>query len=314
MIMSDKIPPTHEPTGLKTLFFGTPRLAQVVLEKLINSHHKPQVVVTASDTKSGRGQKLQPSPVKQTALKNRIKVLQPKSLSDPNLKFDLAILVAYGKIISKEILEIPKFGFINIHPSILPKYRGPSPIQSAILAGEEKTGVTIILIDKKIDHGPILAQKEITISRDDTNLTLIEKLGNLGADLLTQVLPKYLSHLRGEKSLHLEGVLKDTEIYLPPKPQDHTKATITKYINKEDGLIDLSNPPDRQTLDRMIRAYHPWPNVWTKWNGKMLKFLPEGKIQPEGKHPMSITEFKNGYPQFYEQISQLFAKQGSPES
>ena len=254
------------------------------------------------------------------AAARNILVLQPERLDTEFVSklaarsWQLFIVIYYGKILPRELFSIPKHGTINVHFSLLPRWKGTSPIRASILNDDGKSGTSLVLMDEKIDHGPILAQKEITISRDDTNLTLIEKLGNLGADLLTQVLPKYLSHLRGEKSLHLEGVLKDTEIYLPPKPQDHTKATITKYINKEDGLIDLSNPPDRQTLDRMIRAYHPWPNVWTKWNGKMLKFLPEGKIQPEGKHPMSITEFKNGYPQFYEQISQLFAKQGSPES
>src|SRR3990167_1778819 len=132
---------------MKIIFFGTPRFAQIVLEKLIDSPFRPSIVVTATDAKFGRGQKLTPSPVKQTALKNDIGVLQPKSLSSVASQLsdvDLAILVAYGRIIPKEILSIPKYGFVNVHPSLLPKYRGPSPVQSAILAGDEKTGVSIM--------------------------------------------------------------------------------------------------------------------------------------------------------------------------
>lgn len=305
---------TQQPKNPKTIFFGTPRFAQIILEKLVNSPFKPQLVITAPDTKVGRGRKLQASPVKQTAVKNRIEVLQPKSLSDPNLKlkienfkFDLAILVAYGKIITADVLSIPKYGFINIHPSLLPKYRGPSPIQTAILDSAEKTGVTIMLLDEKIDHGPILAQKEIAIEKDDTHASLIEKLGKLGADLLIEILP-----------YHASGDIK-------PKPQDHSKATYTKQIKKTDGYIDLNNPPDPVTFDRMIRAFYPWPGVWSKlmvnkqslrsssanWRtaglGKwlMVKFLPGNLIQLEGKRPLSVQEFKNGYPQAFEQINQL---------
>lgn len=314
----------------KIAFLGTPRLAQIILESLANTPYKPQLVVTAPDTKSGRGQKPQMSPVKQTAITNNIRVLQPsRTLLDGVEKFDLAILVAYGKIIPKEILQIPKYGFLNVHPSLLPKYRGPSPIQGAILAGEEKTGVTIIKLDEQIDHGPILAQKEIKIEDTDTHESLIEKLGELGAGLLLEVLPSYLAHLRGVKSFHLGGVLKNAKIFLPPKPQNHSQATFTKRITKEDGKIDLKNPPDPQTLDRMIRAFYPWPTVWSKWkirerifdkskreNGKwkIFKFLPATNyqlpflIQPEGKRPMSISEFRNGYPEVFEQIKHLFSQ------
>lgn len=294
---NQKNPPTHQPTSLKTLFFGTPRLAQIVLGKLINSPYKPQLIVTTSDKRVGRGQKLAPSPVKQTAVKNHIEVLQPKGSNDlrltiNDLRFDLAILVAYGKIIPKEILQIPKYGFINVHPSILPKYRGPSPIQTAILAGEEKTGVTIMLLDQKIDHGPILAQREVTIEKTDTHESLIENLGKIGSDLLIEVLPYYLA---GD---------------LQPKPQDHSKATYTKIIKKSDGFLNLKNPPDPQALDHIVRAFYPWPGVWTKLrtqNSKLItiKFLPGNLILPEGKKPMTIKEFLNGYPRARELIEKL---------
>ena len=289
---------------MKIVFFGTPRLAQIVLEKLIASPFKPQLVVTAPDTKAGRGQKVQFSPIKQTAVKYHIDVLEPKILNSQfsilNSPFGLAILVAYGKIIPEDILAIPKYGFINVHPSLLPKYRGPSPIQSAIIAGEKVTGVSIIKLDEEIDHGPILAQESIVIKKNDTHASLIEKLGILGAKLLVETLPKYL-----------EGKLK-------PSPQDKLKATFTKRIAKQDGEINLQNPPNPQTLDRMIRAHFPWPGVWTEIESRVksqeskkiiIKFLPGNLIQPEGKRAMSISEFRNGYPEAFEQISRLFGSE-----
>lgn len=271
---------------MKIVFFGTPRFAQIVLENLVGSEFKPSLVVTAPDAKVGRGQFLTPPPVKETAIGAKIKVLQPKILNNTS-QFDLAILVAYGQLIPKKILEIPKFGFINVHPSLLPRYRGPSPIQAAILAGDKATGITIMKLDEKLDHGPILTQKEVEITSDDTHLTLVEKLGLVGSNLLLEVLPDYL-----------QGKIK-------LKDQDHKKATITQKITKKDGLIEnMQNPPDRKTLDRMIRAYYPWPTVWAELapsNQKpatKIKLLPQGMVQVEGKRPMSVQEFTNGYPQY----------------
>lgn len=282
---------------MKIAFFGTPRFAQIVLAKLADSPYKPTLVVTSPDAKVGRGQTRQTSPVKKTAFKNNIEVLQPESLLDKNFKFqtfvsEIAILVAYRKIIPKEILQIPKYGFINVHPSLLPKYRGPSPIQSAILAGEEKTGVTIMLLDEKVDHGPILAQKEVEIKKTDTHESLIVKLGIIGSDLLIEVLPYYMA-----------GDLK-------AKPQDHSQTTFTKQIKKADGFVDLQNPPDPATFERLIRAFYPWPGVWTRLpttDNRLLtiKFLPGNLIQPEGKRVMTLSEFKNGYPNLSEKISNL---------
>lgn len=300
--------PSYQPTGLRTCFFGTPRFAQIVLTKLVDSPYRPTLVITAPDAKVGRGQTRQTSPVKKTASKNNIEVLQPESLRGPNVKGhlstdnealsivqpDLAILVAYGKIIPRDILSIPRYGFINVHPSLLPKYRGPSPIQSAILNGEEKTGITIILLDEKVDHGPLLAQKEVEIEKTDTHESLTEKLAEIGADLLIETLPYYIS-----------GDLR-------PTPQNHKEATFTKHIKKSAGFVNLDNPPTSQTFDRMVRAFYPWPTVWTHLRlssggqAKIVKFLPEGKIQPEGKNPMTIKEFLNGYPQTKELIEKLF--------
>ncbi len=286
---------------MKTAFFGTPRLAQIVLEKLVDSPYKPQLVVTAPDARVVRGQKNLQSPAKETAVKNSIDVLEPKDFNNFDAKFDLAILIAYGKILPGKILEIPKFGFINIHPSLLPKYRGPTPVQTAILEDEEKTGISIILLDKEVDHGPILAQQEVGIERDDNHLSLNEKLAAIGAKVLLEILP-----------LYIDGKLKLI-------PQDHKKATFTQHISKENGFVDPQNPPDKQTFGRMVRAYHPWPGVWTrlqspersdggqaKLDGKIIKFLPGGLIQPEGKKPMTKKEFLNGYPKTKELIEKLF--------
>jgi len=274
----------------KIAFFGTPRLAQIVLESLIDSKFKPQVVITAPDEKAGRGQKLQPSPVKQTALKHNIETSY--QLPVTSYQLDLAILVAYGKIIPAEILTLPRLGFVNVHPSLLPKYRGPSPIQSAILEDEQTTGVTIIKLDEVVDHGPILAQEQTPILESDTHLTLVEKLGLLGADLLLTVLANYLN-----------GSLQ-------PKKQNHTLATFTRKIEKIDGYVDLDNPPLKGKLDRMVRAFYPWPGVWIQLkthNSKLItiKFLPGNLIQPEGKKPMTIRQFLNGYPNFGDQLAKL---------
>lgn len=212
-------------------------------------------------------------------------------LSDIDNSFDLAILVAYGKIIPAEILSKPKFGFVNVHPSLLPKYRGPSPIQTAILEGDKETGVTIIKLDQEVDHGPILAQKEIEIAGDDTHESLTEKTGQAGSKLLVEILPRYLS-----------GKIK-------PQEQNHANATFTEKIIKADGFINLENPPSAKALDLMIRAYFPWPAIWTKTelNGKLkiIKFLPKGLIQIEGKNPMTKEEILNGYPTLKPQIAKL---------
>src|SRR3990167_9000605 len=285
---------------MKIVFFGTPQNAALVLSKLISSKFRPALVITGVDVKRGRGKQLQSTPVRRVAEANDIKVLSPENLN--NEKFidafrefasDIAILIAYGKLIPAEILAIPNFGFVNIHPSLLPKYRGPSPIYQTILAGDKKTGVTIIKLDKELDHGQIITSKELSITEKDTHDSLMTKLANVGAELLIDIMPSYL-----------DGSSE-------PKQQDHTKATYTEMIKKEDGYIDLKNPPDPEKLDRMIRAYYPWPGVWSKVKVKsgksiIIKFLPGNLIQPEGKLAMTIAEFKNGYPRVYEQIKHLF--------
>lgn len=296
---------TRQPDNLKIAFLGTPRLAQIVLQNLIDSPYKPQLVITGHSKKSGRGLALKANSIELEAKKQGIEINYKVKAIDES--FDLVVLVAFGQIIPKEILNLPKFGFINIHPSLLPKYRGPSPIQTAILDGQKITGVTIIKLDEKIDHGPILAQLEVEIESIDTHQSLVEKLGLIGSNLLIETLSDYLS-----------GKLK-------PQAQDDKNATFTKIITKADGFIDPQKPPHPVKLQRMIRAYYPWPGVWIEIESRIknqksrkikIKFLPPTVltphhpinpflIQPEGKKPMTVKEFVNGYPGTVSQLNKI---------
>lgn len=200
---------------------------------------------------------------------------------------DLGIIAYYGKIIPKAILELPKRGFLNAHPSLLSRWRGPSPVQAAILAGDKTTGVTIHIATEKPDAGPILAQKEILIDTKDTCLSLTGKLAHEGASLLIQTIEKWLL---GK---------------ITPKKQDESRATYTKLLKKQDGEIDWSKPADY--LERMVRAYDPWPGTYTYMGHKKLKIkkaeVVDGKlkilvVQPEGKKEMSWEAFLRGHRDF----------------
>jgi methionyl-tRNA formyltransferase len=259
------------------------------------------LVISAPDKPVGRKQIITPPSVKLMAQKYNIAVEQPVKIKDlkleiGNLQPDIVVVAAYGQIIPKEILDIPKFGCLNVHPSLLPKYRGASPIQSAILSGDEKTGITIMLMDEKMDHGPIIAQQELEFSAQG-GLTsdwqfpkLHDELAKLGAKLLIDTIPKYIS-----------GKIK-------PKEQDHSKATFTKILKKEDGLISWSKKPEE--IERQIRAFNPWPGTFTfiKKDDKLIRVkileveissnneLIIKKVQPEGKKEMPYEDFLKGYP------------------
>lgn len=193
---------------------------------------------------------------------------------------DLAVIAAYGKILTREELNTPKYGSINIHPSLLPKYRGPSPIQSAILNGDRISGITIIKMDVSIDHGPVIYQEELGLSDSDNFDTLSKKLFSRAAKILPGIIKDFVS-----------GKTK-------PIPQNHSQATYCPLLTRESGYFDIKSPPSPEKLDRMIRAYSPWPGVWTRWNGKIVKFYPEGLIQMEGKKVIPLKDFLNGYPNF----------------
>lgn len=250
--------------NLRIIYMGTPEFSAIILEKMISTGYVPMTVVTAPDKPIGRKQIITPSPVKVLAEKNKIPVLQSENIRNlkleiRNLQPELIILAAYGQIIPKDILDIPRYGSINVHPSLLPKYRGASPIQAAILNGDSETGVTIMLMDEKLDHGPILANSKCQIADNTTYKELHDKLAEIGAELLIETVSKWIN-----------GEIK-------AQPQDHSKATFTKIIKKEDGHINWHKPADY--IEKMCRAFNPWPSVYT-----YLKFqIPNDKFQIKSK-------------------------------
>lgn len=207
-----------------------------------------------------------------------------------NLNPDLFVVASFGKIIPEEILKLPKLGAINIHPSDLPKYRGPSPLPAQILDGVTSSAISYILMDSEIDHGPILLKKDYQILPNDTFGSLCQRIFEESALYLPEV---------------INGLANGS---ITPREQNHSEATFTNLVEKEDGYFDIENPPEPTELERMIRAYYPWPTTWTKWSpsakasedkkGKIVKLLPEGKIQMEGKNPTDLKSFLNGYPDF----------------
>lgn len=202
------------------------------------------------------------------------------SLVDSLGEADLCVVAAYGKILTKEELNTPKYGCVNVHPALLPKYRGASPIQAAILNGDKVSGITIIKMDEQVDHGPIIYQEQLELSDRDNFDTLSKKMFQRAS----QILPKIITDF-------VDGRLKS-------RGQNHAMASNCPKLTRDSGYFDIDHPPDPLVLDRMIRAYYPWPGVWTRWNGKIVKFLPAGKLQMEGKKPLSLKDFLNGYPDF----------------
>lgn len=249
--------------------FAVPALKELLdMERLLSAGKIVLAVFTQPDRPVGRERKMTATPVKNLALKYKVPVLEPTKLNEPWVKKieglhpDLIVVCDYGLLVPKEILNIPKFGCINIHPSLLPKYRGSTPIQQAILDGESKTGVSIILLDEKLDHGPVLAQKNEKIKKHDDFVSLRERLGLVGGRMLIGFLPNYLN---GK---------------FTPKGQNHKKAIITKELKKEDGKIDWKKSADE--IERLGRAYSGWPGIFSKFNDKILKINKISKCAGRG--------------------------------
>jgi len=258
---------------------GTPEFAVPILEQLILGRHEIVAVYTQPDKPAGRGRGHMPSPVKRVALDHGLTLLQPQSLKSQtetgrlaSFSPDVIIVAAFGQLLPQRVLDIPPFGCLNVHPSLLPRHRGPSPIAGAILAGDDETGVTIMLMDRRLDSGPIIAQERIPISTQDTTGSLTTKLGELGARLLEETLPRWLS---GE---------------LRPQPQDEGSATYTRLISKEDGEIDWRLPATE--LWRRVRAFQPWPGCYTRLRGKLLKILQAHPLPGEGKEPGRVVKLE----------------------
>ncbi|MEK9157731.1 MAG: methionyl-tRNA formyltransferase [Patescibacteria group bacterium] len=284
---------------MKIVFFGTPEFATRPLKALIEKGYSVIAVVTQPDSLLGRKKLLTSPAVKLVAQEHQIPVFQPENLKSEeffetfkNLNSDICIVGGYGNLIPPRYLEVPKFGFLCIHPSILPKYRGPSPVQGAILNGDRETGVTIMVIDKEMDHGPIVSIEKYALSPDIFKEEAEKEMWDLGAKLLIKTLPKYISR------------------EVVPQPQDHNQATFTKLLTRTEGRIDWSK--SAQEIYNQIRALNPEPGTWTMWNDKIINIKSaesiEGKltlsvIQIEGKKETTLAEFLHGHPDF--NVSQL---------
>jgi len=300
---------------------GTPEFAVPSLEHLILNHYQVVAVYTQPDKPAGRGRSLVSPPLKRAALTWKLPVVQPVSLKRPEVVAQLAgfhpdviVVAAFGQILPQSVLDIPSYGCINIHPSLLPRFRGVSPVAAAILAGDEFTGVSIMLMDRGLDTGPILARAQISISAQDTTGSLTAKLSLIAAQLLLEVLPCWI---RGE---------------LTPQPQNETEAAYSGALSKGEGEIDWHLPA--VDIWRRVRAFHPWPGCYTRWQGRQLKIIEAGplpgertlnvgrvialtpaaeaafgvstgdgtlgvcQVQLEGKRAMSAAEFLRGQRQF----------------
>ena len=245
---------------MRVIFMGSPAFAVLPLEYLVLNRHHLVAVYTQPDRPAGRGRALAPSPVKRKALEFRLPVMQPARLRRPEAVAELAgfrpdvlVVAAFGQILPESVLAIPRHGCLNIHPSLLPRFRGASPVAAAILAGDEFTGVSIMLMDGGMDTGPILGRAQIPISGRDTTGSLTAKLSCIGAQLLLEVLPRWL---KGE---------------LTPRPQDEAEVSYCRQISKEDGEINWQLP----AIDiwRRVRAYSPWPGSFTGRQGRRLKII-----------------------------------------
>jgi methionyl-tRNA formyltransferase len=256
---------------LKIIFLGTPEFASIILKKLLKSNYKPCLVITRPDKCSGRNQLLSFSSVKKVAIQEKIEIFQPDKINDciseiKKINPDLAITVAYGQKIPLKILNIPKYGFINVHPSLLPLYRGPSPIRDVIKNDESETGVTIMLMNENIDSGQIISQEKIILNKKIRYLELSDKLALMGAELLIKTIPNWF-----------DGKIKIKE-------QNHNNATYTKIVNKKDGLINWNLTAIE--IERKVRALNPWPGTYSffidKKTGdkKMIKIM-EVEVQKE---------------------------------
>ena len=251
---------------VRIIFMGSPDFAVPVLDALVASGgvepHAYTVVgiVTQPDRPAGRSGTLKPPAVKEAALRLGIPSLQPEKLRAPEAMDqlrtwspDLIVVAAYGQILRPDLLDLPKYGCINVHGSLLPRWRGAAPIQASILAGDQETGITIMKMDPGVDTGPTLSQRSIPIAPEDTTGKLFEKLAPLGAELLLETLPRYLN---GE---------------LVPQSQPEEGATYAPMLKKEDGILDFSQTAF--ALERRVRAYNPWPGAWFEWHDAPLKVL-----------------------------------------
>ncbi len=259
------------------VFMGTPAFAVPSLRRLAADRYQIAAVYTQPDRPAGRGRRPRPPAVKLAAQELGLVVRQPSTLRDPaalgeiaSLKPEVIVAVAYGQILRQEVLDIPPRGVLNVHPSLLPRWRGASPIPAAILAADDTTGVTIILMDPGMDTGPVLAQSSTAIQPSDTAASLTDKLSHLAADLLADTLPRWLN---GD---------------IQPRPQDDSRATKAPLLHKEHGAIDWSLPA--VDIWRQVRAYNPWPGAYTALDGDLLHIWQAWPLQGDtGDRPGTVV-------------------------
>ncbi|HOB89752.1 MAG TPA: methionyl-tRNA formyltransferase [Candidatus Colwellbacteria bacterium] len=275
------------------VFFGTPEFAAIILKNLVKAGFVPKAVVANLDKPIGRKRVITPPPAKQIVLDSgkNIKILQPEKITPEFLETlksipaDFYLVAAYAKILPQELIDIPRLGVVGVHPSLLPELRGASPIQSAILEGKTRTGVSLFLIDALMDHGPVLRQKTIPIDPDDNSETLTEKLAELSSKMLVEILPDII-----------DGKIT-------PEIQDETKATFTEKFKTESAFIeekDLISAKSGNTelakkIHNKIRAFYPEPGAWTILNGKRVKLL-KSKINETGKLKLEIIQIEGEKP------------------
>jgi methionyl-tRNA formyltransferase len=266
---------------MKVVFFGTSQFAVASLQALKESKHNIEAVFTQPDRKGGRYYKTIESPVKRWALKAELPLYQPADILriKPKLeeiKADLFVVVGYGSILPSEIINLPRFYSVNIHPSLLPEYRGAAPVNWTIIAGKEETGVTIFRLSPKMDAGEIILQKKVKIKKEDTSITLDRKLSKVGADLLLEAL----------------DLIENKKVNF--RPQDDKSATYAPKLKKEDGLIDWSKPARR--IYNLIRGTKDWPSAYTYLEGKILKIhtaeLMNGSRSSQKARPGEIIEIR----------------------
>lgn len=317
---------TKKAVGIKTVFMGTSSFAATILKSLIEEKYNIISAYTQPDKKAGRKQELKKSSVKSVAEEHKIPVFTPDKFDETEIgklaeqKPDLIIVAAYGRILPRAVLDLPGFGSVNIHPSLLPCYRGPSPVQNAILNGEEKTGTTVMLMDEGMDTGAILAQEEVLIGSDETAPELLDRLAAISSKLLLKTIPLWIRRK------------------VEPKPQDKSKATLCQLIERSDGHVIWAN--DAKSIYDQFRALTPWPGIFTFWEkdginlrlklnkisfekekapemqltGQVFEF--DGKVsvktdngtiileevQLEGKNSMKIGDFVNGNVNFVNSV------------
>lgn len=268
---------------MKIVYMGTPDFAVPPLRSLLSTEYEVAAVVTQPDKPKGRGKALMPTPVKEEAVKHGIPVYQPEKVRDPEfveklreLNPDLIVVAAFGQIIPESVLNMPRFGCINIHASLLPKYRGAAPIQYAVIDGEKESGVTIMKMGKGLDTGDMIARAVVPLAEDETGGSLFEKLSSAGAGLLVKTLP---------------DIFAGTAVY--EKQPEESPTPYAAMITKKMGLLDFSKSAEE--LERLVRGLNPWPSAYTELTGKILKIWRAEVLPKEsGQAPGTVTEAGKG--------------------